>query len=64
MFFKKYLYYGKITVCANLSAKKDKNMEWIKIGIIVAANAVLLAVVMIWSGKEGKAFRKSIRRTP
>ncbi len=36
-------------------------MTWLQILIIVFANVVLAAILMRWSGKEGKEFRKKIR---
>lgn len=36
-------------------------MTWIQVLLIVSANIILAAILMRWSGKEGKAFRKKIR---
>ncbi len=42
-------------------AKLGVNMSWIQVLTIVFANVILAAILMRWSGKEGRAFRKKIR---
>jgi uncharacterized membrane-anchored protein YhcB (DUF1043 family) len=39
-------------------------MTWIQVLIIVFANVILASILMRWSGKEGRAFRKKLRNSP
>lgn len=39
-------------------------MNWIKVITIIATTGIFTAILMIWSGREGKAFRKSISKAP
>jgi hypothetical protein len=36
-------------------------MDWIKIGVIIAANLLSAGCLMYWSGKEGREFRKKLK---
>ena len=38
-------------------------MIWFKVTLIIFANAILAYILMRWSGKEGKEFRKQIRNS-
>lgn len=58
----KYLLYTvKMRKSDKIDGKSGGFMEWIQVLTIVAVNVIFAAILIRWSGKEGRAFRKKLR---